>query len=181
MKTSKLAVAANSVLGKIMSIVGYSLGIFMLLLLIIGVPQVEEGAVGIAVFCIIIIACCALAVLKGIQIKRRIKRFKQYVALISGQHMSSLENIAASTNKTVDFVKKDLRKMINLKFFAQARIDSVSNEIIIIGANANANAMPNQMQAGVELEEYICPGCEAVGHKPKGGTATCDYCGSVVS
>ena len=144
----------------------------MLLVLLFGLP--EENTIGAAVICIIIIACSVFAIIKGMQIKKRIKRFKQYIALISGQQMTSLENIAASTNQTVDFVSNDLQKMIKSKFFAQATIDTASNEIIIGGAKTK----PKQEQ--VEMVTYICPGCEASGNKPKGSIGICDYCGSSV-
>jgi len=174
MKTSKAAVVANSAFGKIVSIIGYIFGPLMLLVLLFGLP--EEDTVGTAVICIILIAFSVLAIIKGVQIKRRVKRFKQYVSLISGQQMTSLENIAASTNQTVDFVGNDLKKMIKSRFFAQAKIDTAANEIVIGGTATR----PKRSQTQTELEDYICSGCDAQGSKPKGSGGICDYCGSPV-
>jgi len=177
MNTSKVAVVANAALGKILSIIGYIAGPLFLLVLLFGLP--DEATAAVAVMCLILIAISVLFITKGIQIKRRIKRFKQYIALISGQQMTSLENISASTNQTVDFVTKDLQKMIKMKFFANATIDTSANEIVIGGKTKGAQAQA-QAAAQVELEAYTCPGCDATGNKPKGTHVECEYCGTPV-
>ena len=176
MNTSRVAIVAKTLLGKILSIIGYIGGVFSLILVIWSLADLtsDEDAILVLVVFLIFLALCVFFVIKGLQIKRRIRLFKQYVALISGQQMTSLENIAASTNQTVDFVSNELQKMIKSKFFARATIDTVSNEIVIDGIK------PKPQQIQTELEEYVCPGCEATGYKPKGSTSDCDYCGSPV-
>ena len=169
MNTSKAAVAANAILGKLFSIAGYVLGAFCLFLIVFG----NLDDTGLIIFVLTVMLLCVWAVIKGMQIKRRIRRFKDYVALISTQQMTSLDNIAASTSQTVNFVKKDLRKMINKKFFINAVIDAATNEIIIGIRNVQ-----NSTQA--ELEVFTCSGCGASGTKIKGIPGNCDYCGSVV-
>ena len=181
MSTSKAAVAVNAVLGKLLSIIGYALGVFFLVPTIFG----AFDDAGIIIFAIIVIALCVWAVIKGMQIKRRIKRFKKYVSLISTQHMTSLDNIAASTSQPADFVKKDLQKMISKKFFVNASIDETANEIIIGKRIASAPSAPSaavnvQYSTQAELEVFNCSGCGASGTKTKGIPGNCDYCGSVV-
>jgi hypothetical protein len=121
---------------------------------------------------IILLAVSVLAVLKGIQIKNRIKRFKRYVALISAQEITSIEKIASSTMQSADFVHKDLQKMIDSNFFANATIDMSAN-VIIIGRAAAAYEPK-------EPEMFICVKCGASGTKPKGAYGSCDYCGTEV-
>ncbi len=171
MNTSKVAVVASTVFGKVLSIIGYVVGAIMLLMLLTGLP--EENAISVAVFGIIIVALSVLAVIKGAQIKRQVKRFKKYIALISGQQMTSLENIAASTNQPVEFVAKDIQQMIKKRFFAHATIDTATNEIVIVGKM-------KKTEAQVEMEAYVCSACDATGEKPKGASAECEYCGSPV-
>jgi len=173
MKTSKTAVVINAIQGKIISAVGYFLSIFMLLGLIgyITDKSMENRGAGI-IFAIIMFAVGILSILKGIQIKRRIKRFKIYVDLISMQYMTSIDNLAANTAKNVDFVKKDLRKMISKKFFAYAMIDNAKNEIVIRGLQK-----PPQAQ----LKSVACQLCGANNKIIIGQNNECDYCGSVLN
>jgi hypothetical protein len=182
MNTSKVAVIANAAFGKITSIIGYCVGGFSLIALstVFFIEMDAETTIGM-VFFLFLLAFSVLCVVKGAQIKRRIKRFKKYIALISGQQMTSLENIAASTSQSVNFVYDDLQKMINKKFFANAVIDKEANEIIIGGKKTAAPApVQTQTTAPSELEAYICPGCEASGSKPKGIRVSCEYCGTEV-
>jgi len=183
MNKSKVAVAASAAGGKILSVLGYLFGITMLLGVLIALldnsSDMDPGiTVGVMLFWE---AACVFAVIKGRQIKHRIKRYKQYVALISAQQMTALENLAASTGQSVDFVRKDLQTMIGKRFFVNATIDMAANEIVIGRGNKGAQAA----SAGVavaqeEQERYSCAGCGASGAKPKGRAAQCDYCGSVV-
>ena len=181
MNKSKIAIIANATMGKIASINGYFWGVLMLLVLLFGSSDdlSKEETIGANIICIIIIAFCVFLIIKGIRIKKRIKRFKKYIALISAEQMTSLENIAANTNESVEFVKKDLQTMIKKKFFANATIDNVSNEIII-GDNSAENSLLYKADTQAELEAYTCPGCDASGNKPKGKSITCEYCGSAV-
>jgi hypothetical protein len=95
--------------------------------------------------------------------------------LISAHHTTSLDNIAAATGQTVDFVRKDLQNMINRRFFAHAVIDPDTNQIII-----GAQMAPEQGAGPAQLEAFTCPGCGATGQKPRGAPGNCDYCGSAI-
>jgi predicted PurR-regulated permease PerM len=139
----------------------------------------------VLVLVFLLIAFGIFLIFKGYQIKQRIKRFKQYVSLISTKNMTSLENIAASTSQSLDFVKKDLQKMIDKKFFANAAIDVAANEVVIGGKTTSAAtsvSAPQQTQTAAQskLEKFTCSGCGASGTKPKGALSNCDYCGSTV-
>lgn len=181
MNKSKVAVTADAVFGKILSIVGYIFGSYMLLVLIFGIIDEVSGTsdpigwFNIFLIGVFLLVPPILALLKGIQIKKRQKRFKSYASLISTQQMTSIENLAASTGQSVDFVRNDLQKMIQKKFFANAMIDMAANEIVIGGKTAKKIAQP-----AIEMELYVCPGCDAPGEKPKGQSANCAYCGSPV-
>jgi hypothetical protein len=94
--------------------------------------------------------------------------------------MSSLESISLSVSRPLDFVKNDMQKMIEKKFFANASINTSTNEIIIKNAAfmAQVNKLNNAAQN--ELEVFTCPGCGALGTKAKATMGNCDYCGSPV-
>jgi hypothetical protein len=182
MNKSKVAVVASVVTGKILSIAGWIGAILFALVGTIGLAGVDEGDSVIAVFiiCLILVGISILMILKGIQIKGRIKRFKQYVSLISSQQMTSLDNIAVNVNKPVDFVKTDIQKMISMSFFANASIDA--NNEIIIGGKSKSTLASAQTQTATQAEmvTYTCNGCDSQGTKPKGSSASCEYCGNAV-
>jgi len=173
MKKSKAAIILNSVLANVLCIVGYILGALVAIALILEVADVyETGASFDAILLsIVVLAACVIAIVAGTIIKRSIRRFRQYVSLISLQRLTSIRDIAARVSKPVDFVRKDLQKMIGKRFFANASIDMLSDEIIV-----NAGALP--VQGGpVEYEVFQCSGCGARGSRIKGGLGYCDYCG----
>ena len=173
MKRSKAAIVLNSVLANVLCIVGYILGALIIIALILEVADVYETGVSFdaILLSVVVLAACVIAIITGTLIKRTIKRFRQYVSLISLQRLTSIPDIAARVSKSADFVRKDLHKMIGKRFFANASIDMLSDEIIV-----NAGALP--VQGGpVEYEVFQCSGCGARGSRIKGGLGYCDYCG----
>ena len=202
MNRSKVAVVASSALGKIASVVGFVMGACSLIVIIVGITDMDtSGAVAAIVLLSFVFAFSVFLIAKGSQIKRRIRRFKHYVFLISKRQMTSLDKIAAEMMKSVKFVNDDLQMMIRRKFFTAAIINTVTNEIIIGGAAAAfvADAMPTGMAAAIGaaaagaaagtaaagsaqnvMEVYICSGCGASGAKQKGEIGRCEYCGSAV-
>jgi len=182
MNTSKVAVVANVALGKIASIIGYINGPIALMMIIVPIFDSTPDAATVMISGVVWLAISVFFIIKGSQIKRRIKRFKRYVSLISTQQMTLIENLAASTSQSIDFVRNDLQKMIDKKFFANATIDMAANEIIIGGRTVSSpSPVSAQSQATrqSELEMFTCAGCGAAGTKSKGVPVSCDYCGAM--
>ena len=174
MKTSKTAVAISIIQGKIFSIAGYCVAVFMLLAIWAGISELlkqdTSNLTGL-IAAVILFALGILAILKGIQIKRRVKRFRKYISLISLEHMTSLDDLALNTEKPVDFVRKDLQKMIDKKFFVNALINLKTGEIIIQGL-----VKPQQAQ----MNFVVCKNCGAKGRINEGKISECEYCGSIL-
>lgn len=61
--------------------------------------------------------------LKGLNLRKRVKRFKKYVLALDNHSYCSIEELAASIRNKNKFVVKDLKKMIDLGMFPQAHID----------------------------------------------------------
>ncbi|WP_017209482.1 5-bromo-4-chloroindolyl phosphate hydrolysis family protein [Clostridium beijerinckii] len=61
--------------------------------------------------------------LRGINLRKRAKRFKEYVKLLRGNSYCSISELAETVRKKNKFVVKDLRKMIELNMFPQGHID----------------------------------------------------------
>ena len=61
--------------------------------------------------------------LKGINERKRVKRFKKYVRIIDNNSFVSIEELAKYASEKKNFVVKDLRKMIDLGMFLEGHID----------------------------------------------------------
>lgn len=61
--------------------------------------------------------------LKGINDRKRIKRFKKYVRIIDDNSFVLIEELAKYASEKKNFVAKDLRKMIDLGMFLEGHID----------------------------------------------------------
>ena len=116
----------------------------------------------------------AALVVTGIRIKRRVRRFKEYVRLISEEHTTSLWNIAKATGKTVEFIRRDLQTMIKLKYFHNAHIDESKGEIIIPHPLDGVDA------AGLNTETVVCENCGSEIIKRINDVGVCEYCGSAI-
>ncbi len=181
MNTSKAAVVVSTIVGKVCSILGYSILVVFGLPLIFGAFGSDSAQI---IFVLVCIGLGTFLIVLGIKNKHRIKRFKIYVGLISMEHMTSLENIASSTSQSIDFVSNDIQKMIDKKFFANANIDKMTNEIIIGETKAQpqivATPQPAQQNTIAENENVKCQGCGAMNLKQKGVAINCEYCGSPI-
>lgn len=180
MSVSKGAVATYSALSKILSVIGY---VFCFALVVV-IPE-ELSAMTPDDTAATIIACGLMAffsvflVAKGSQLKRRNKRFKKYIKLVSKERITSMTGLASRTKRKVEFVRKDLQKMIDRKYFIQAHIDYQRDEIIIAGMDTEEELKPEK-QYKVETETVKCKGCGAVNAKQKGKIINCEYCGSLI-
>ncbi|MGE5628607.1 MAG: hypothetical protein ACM3X7_10945 [Solirubrobacterales bacterium] len=183
MDTSSAKVVFNSILGKISSIIGYCMGVFFLPGLFAYITDDKPDATCIMI-CLFFISIAAFLIYLGRKIKKTIKRFKEYVKLISVDNISSLEEIASSTSRSVDFVKNDIQKLIDKKYFINAYIDDDTDEIVIGEHNIQANT--NSAYKGVhqrkpqETESVKCSGCGAMNYRSKGAVINCEYCGSLL-
>ncbi|MCL2392249.1 MAG: hypothetical protein FWC66_06515 [Oscillospiraceae bacterium] len=182
MNTSKVAITTSIIFGKIASIVGYTLGPISLFLVIFALVDLHAvGAVVALVFFLLLLALSVFLIIKGAQTKRRIKRFRQYISLISVHHMTSIDNIAANTSQSAAFVRSDLQQMINKKFFCNAYIDALTNEIVIGGTATNVASQASNISAPQgQLRVTTCVGCGATNSVIEGQVAKCEYCGSPI-
>ena len=61
--------------------------------------------------------------LKGINLRKRVKRFKKYVRFIDDNNYFLIDDLARFSKEKKSFVLKDLRKMIDLGMFLEGHID----------------------------------------------------------
>lgn len=68
------------------------------------------------------VSSIALA-LRGVNLRKKVRRFKQYIKALDSHNYCSIEELAVAIRKKNKFVVKDLRKMIDLGMFPQGHID----------------------------------------------------------
>lgn len=61
--------------------------------------------------------------LRGINLRKRVKRFRQYVKSLNTYNYAAIEDLASALRKKNKYVVKDLRKMIDLGMFPEGHID----------------------------------------------------------
>ena len=114
-------------------ICGYFLGLFVLSLSFLldskwysypPVLRVVLPFVGLSVFFIV------LSHILG----RSARRLRKYIRLICDENINYISEIAYAVKKPVEFVKKDLQKLIDCFCLVNARIDSKTEKILVISS-----------------------------------------------
>jgi len=186
MYTPPKAVKSSATIGKVQTIAGYiCAALFLLALLIYIFDSDTEVTTGDYIVASSFLAISVLLIIKGIGNSRRISRFKWYLILIYEQRLTSLEEIAERSSKTVEFVKKDLQKMIDMHFFIDLVIDATADRIALVGGTAAYSRFNSTYQqilsdTGADMEPYTCPWCGAPGLISKNGIGMCEYCNNPI-
>lgn len=93
-----------------------------------------NSSIGLGVVLTLFVSSIAL-LLRGRNLRKRVKRFKQYLSSLKSKNYSSIEELANVVRKKNKYVVKDLRKMIDLGVFKEAHFDDkqthfmLSNEV----------------------------------------------------
>ena len=69
--------------------------------------------------------------LKGINLRKRVKRFKKYVRFIDDNSYFLIEDLARFAKEKEEFVLKDLNKMIDLGMFIEGHVDEEKTYFIL--------------------------------------------------
>ncbi|MBQ6470017.1 MAG: 5-bromo-4-chloroindolyl phosphate hydrolysis family protein [Lachnospiraceae bacterium] len=88
------------------------------------------GGVGALVFPVFGLAVCAAAFLYGMGLNNQAKRFKKYVSILSKKMYASVKDLSAEVGKKEEFVIRDLRKMIDRKWFREGHLDDKQTTMI---------------------------------------------------
>ena len=176
MNKSKTVLVAKSLLGTILIIVGAAPGLpFLLVAVLAATLLAEDGSLLVMITFLFLTLACAIPVVIGVRIKRKIKRYRNYVHLISQEERISLRKLAHETGQTVPFLERDLQSMIRMKYFQDAYIDEARSEIVV------RHPFDGIDITGLDMETVICPSCGANLVKRRNTSAQCEYCGSAVA
>ncbi|WP_040211136.1 DUF2975 domain-containing protein [Clostridium polynesiense] len=164
---------------KLLEIIGWFLAV-MGILFVIGVISDPEIPVGDISFGIVLFVGGGIAlILLGKSIKKKAQRYKEYIAMIVNQRITSIDEIASAIPTSYDMAKRDIQDMIDKNFFTNAYINDNTRKLVLpkivdykINSGINANSDND------ENINVTCSGCGAVNSLNKGKSEECEFCGS---
>ena len=173
---SKVVLTTHAFLGKICRILGCFISIPFFLVTILAISMLPNGGKLSTVFIMLLYTLVGVAlVVSGTLLKRRIRRYREYVHLISEKSMTSFAELARATRQSSAYVKNDLQSMIKSKYFSNATIEEGKESIVIWRPFDGVDA------TGLDLETVICISCGAKVTKRRNTVSNCEYCGSLIA
>lgn len=118
--------------------------------------------------------------IKGYKNRKLVKNFEIYSRILGADPNKYITMISATTKEPFEVTKKNITKMLELGFFPGMYIEDAKNRLIYQGVNQDAKSAL-QKEEEANYIEVKCGGCGAVNKLPKGGTGTCEYCGSPIA
>ena len=179
---SKVAIMASRFISGILVFVGSAfsaLSVFTIWHTISEWSNTPSDEHGVSIFVIVFFVLISFAVLyTGVRMRFRIRRFKRYVYLISYENKNKPQDFAEDIGKPVAFIKKDIQKMIRMKYFKNVQFSELTQELIISGIQDTKRGLIDV--TGLNEERIACRGCGAEVVKKKNITVYCEYCGTAV-
>ena len=112
---------------------GIGTGIFGLLFIIRGLSNISESRHWMSlVFNGILLAISMGLIWKGVGQSKRLKRAERYMQVMQGKAYMNLQELALLTNKSVAYVRRDLKYMLQKGFFPQGHLDQ-QEQCLILG------------------------------------------------
>ncbi|HBG0203014.1 TPA: phage holin family protein, partial [Clostridioides difficile] len=131
---SKKSVLINSFLSKFLKIIGWGLvSLFTLSALVLSTISIIIGwAVILPIqVCAVFLLIGGVCIFKGKRLGDQISRYKKYCTIINNRNIIPVELIAENTSKSLNFIIKDVQKMIDKNYFINTYIDKRNNQIVL--------------------------------------------------
>lgn len=131
---SKKSVLINSFLSKFLKIIGWGLvSLFTLSALVLSTISIIIGwAVILPIqVCAVFLLIGGVCIFKGKRLADQISRYKKYFTIINNRNIIPVELIAENTSKSLNFIIKDVQKMIDKNYFINTYIDKRNNQIVL--------------------------------------------------
>ena len=153
---------------------------------------------------IIIFIIAIVMIVQGVKKRKLIKRFREYADIIYRDEGITVDDLAKYCGNSYNFVMKDLKYMIENRFFGGISINEKTNEIKVPrkkthyydpkpekvenfeeeGTTIKTNKHDNEIYKKKEEtgpKVIICKGCGAKNVIEHGKISQCEYCGSPLS
>lgn len=178
---TKSSLMVNIIVGKISTVAGWVIACFFGLITLTSIFDNVKDGLSVVIFCLFVTGLGILAIINGRRTKKRIKRFKQYIEIISNQNTTNFDDIAQLTGQSVDFVVSDMRGMVERKYFVGAYIDINAHEIVFKNRKNESAKTYKVTTVPRETQAVVCKSCGASNQIVQDSTGECEYCGSAIS
>lgn len=175
------SLVAYTIRGKVASIFGWILCLLFGFVTFVGITQPDNetgGKVPAVLVCFAISLAGVFFIIAGNKIKKRIRRYRQYVCIIGNQRTTPLEQIASSLHLTTSFIMLDLQSMISRNLFPGSYIDASTHSIVFLDQAVGALYSNERAPSGTAIETVVCKNCGASNQVAFNSVARCEYCGS---
>ena len=94
---------------------------------------ISGGIIGSSVFVLLLLlfVISIVVLFKGLNLKRRVDRFKRYVTIMDRRNYITINDLSKLTKQKERFLVKDLEKMIDMGMFYQGHIDEEKAHFMI--------------------------------------------------
>ncbi|NFG62000.1 hypothetical protein [Clostridium sp. CMCC3677] len=179
----KSVIVFNKIIEKIQLIMGIII-ILIFSMAIFGSAG-TEGTRGVILMSLCFIALGITFIAMSKKRHKLIEDFKSYAQILSNDPTGSIENLVSSLGVSQDAVLKNLKLMINEKYFVNAYIDVENNSIVFpskLGEKINKSGQVKEenSQSNVEYVAIACKNCGASNKVQKGTVCECEFCGSQI-
>ena len=186
MKNSKSAIVMSIIIEKIQFIAGIIFLLLFGLCTVVSFADAELASDGFLAFCLVVDGLCILLIYYSRKRHKLNTDFKKYVSALSDDPTGSILNLANAMGTSEDVISVNLNKMIEKKYFSNAYIDKRKNCIVLynqgetMGVASTAGNVSSFTGASQGMVTVCCKGCGGVNAIPKGQSAECEYCGSLL-
>lgn len=120
---------------QVLGIVG--LGLFGMATFVLTLLSFATGLMGVWLANMItgvLMAGSGIMLFSGLKLKKRVRRFRNYVSQVEAKQYARIEDLAAAVGKKKKFVEKEIRHMIHNGFFLQGHLDRSGTTLITSNA-----------------------------------------------
>ena len=116
---------------------------------------ISGGIIGSSVFVLLLLlfVISIVVLFKGLNLKRRVDRFKRYVTIMDRRTYITIKDLSKLTKQKERFLVKDLEKMIDMGMFYQGHIDEEKAHFMITDEVYNDYLNLKKQEVLTELDE----------------------------
>ncbi len=146
----------SGLLFKIFGWIGFGIiSFFYLILLMITMASSFPGVVASALLVGSLPFEIAFAVMIGVGNfqRKRVKRFRKYIASMKGKSLATFKQLAALTGKSEKYTLKDIQKMLSLNYFPEGHLDE--QKTCLMTTNAMYDQYLQLMEKSKEQNQQV--------------------------